>query len=328
MIRKQHMIKGACLVFFCCLSITVFADAPKLRSLELDCEVEANDIPDSASTLKVWFPQPPQTLYQQVQTLSLMPKDTLIAQDKTYNNKIIFYSFNHPKNSVKIKVKYKIYRYQYSKSTSPSFTQKDELSKYLVSNKLMIVSDEIRKIAAGITKGKNTAMEKARAIYDYVLDNVSYDKTIPGWGTGDTKRVCLLKAGNCTDFHSLFVSLARASNIPAKFVIGISLPKEHEGEVDNYHCWAEFYDEKLGWVPVDVSEAWKEKNKAGYYFGNINEDRVEFSQGRDIVLVPQCKCESLNYFFYPYAEVDGKSFKNIKVVFRFKDLTLRKGVED
>ena len=52
-------------------------------------------------------------------------------------------------------------------------------------------------------------------------------------------------------------SMARVSGIPAKFVVGFPLSKLSEGPVLGYHCWAEFYDEQIGWVPVDISEAWR-----------------------------------------------------------------------
>lgn len=307
-------------IFLCGILIPGYGDTPKFRSLELDCQIDAEDIPAGASDLKIWLPQPPQNSHQAIETLSVTPNDILIAQDKIYKNKIIFCSFNKPKEPVTVRIKYKIRRYEYSKPSNGNFKEEKDLSNYLISNRLMIVSNEIKQMSANIVKGKATTIQKAKAIYDYVLSNVSYDKTIPGWGKGDTRRVCLLWAGNCTDFHSLFISLARASNIPAKFVIGVSLPKQHEGELKDYHCWAEFYDEESGWVPVDISEAWKDKTKRGYYFGNIDEDRIEFSQGRDIALEPKCMCEPLNYFFYPYAQVNGEPFENVKIKFHFRDL--------
>jgi hypothetical protein len=74
-------------------------------------------------------------------------------------------------------------------------------------------------------------------------------------------------------------------------------------------------------VPVDISEAWKDKSKRQYYFGTLSEDRIEFSEGRDIVLEPSTNGGPLNYFLYPYVEVDGKNFENQDVSFRFKDTT-------
>ena len=71
-----------------------------------------------------------------------------------------------------------------------------------------------------------------------------------------------------------------------------------------YHCWAEFHDEKRGWLPVDASEA-KKKGMADAYFGTIPNDRIEFTARRDIVLSPPQRGEPLNDFVYPYAEAEG-----------------------
>jgi len=66
------------------------------------------------------------------------------------------------------------------------------------------------------------------------------------------------------------------------------------------------------WVPVDISRAWQERSKKEYYFGALDENRIEFSAGRDIVLTPAQKGGPLNYFIYPYAEIDCKEAYNIE----------------
>jgi len=319
-LRKYFIIF---LVFYLFLS-GAYAKVSKSRSIELDYEAAIQDIPPNTAELKIWLPYPPQTPYQKVEKVTVFPEEaTLLTYDNTYHNKIIYAYFKSPPDSVNIRVIYKVRRYadpgRFFKPLPARSNSDEDLAKYLISHKLMLVSPGIKKMAEDITKGKNTTIEKARAIYDYVFENVSYDKTMPGWGEGDTNRVCIIKAGNCTDFHSLFVSLARGCGIPAKFVMGLSIPREKEGEIKGYHCWAEFYDHQLGWIPVDVSEAAKDKTKKEYYFGSLNEDRVEFSQGRDIILEPPAHSGPLNYFIYPYVEIDGNNFKDVKTLFRFKD---------
>ena len=103
------------------------------------------------------------------------------------------------------------------------------------------------------------------------------------------------------------------------FIIGVPVPMEKEGTKRSYHCWAEFYIDDAGWIPVDISEAWKDKTKYVYYFGAIDENRVELTQGRDIVLHPTQKSEPLNYFVYPHVEIDGEVFEKMDVIFKFKD---------
>ena len=166
----------------------------------------------------------------------------------------------------------------------------------------------VRKIAADVTAGKTTALAKARAAYDYVRSTMRYDKPAgpgQGWGQGDIEWACDKKYGNCTDFHALFIGLMRASGIPARFSIGYSIPNGAGGDIPGYHCWADFYVDGVGWVPVDASEAWKHKEKAEYFFGHHDADRVQLATGRDVPL-PGARGAALNYFIYPYAEAaDG-----------------------
>jgi transglutaminase-like putative cysteine protease len=93
-----------------------------------------------------------------------------------------------------------------------------------------------------------------------------------------------------------------------------------EGDIPGYHCWAEFYIDGVGWVPVDASEASKNPAKRDYFFGTVDADRVMFTYGRDLRLSPDHKDQPLNYFIYPYAEVNGQAMKGLKTHFAFRDL--------
>jgi hypothetical protein len=113
-----------------------------------------------------------------------------------------------------------------------------------------------RSVAVG---GLNGA---AKVIYNVIDDALTYGKDKPGWGEGDSVWACESKTGNCTDFHSLFLSLARSRGIPAKFESGFLLPeKRGSGDAPGYHCWAKFRPEGKGWIPVDISEANKHPDK-------------------------------------------------------------------
>jgi len=320
----------AIFIFFV-LIFSIYANVPKHRDFIFDYELVIKDIPSEASEVKIWIPFPAEKSYQiiedEIEGSKWLSSTTY---DRKYRNKILYYTIKNPKDSsIKVSMRYKIKRYEYSHKPAAYVQQEAlsdvELNNYLLPSRLVTISPQVKELASGITQGKDTTIDKARAIYDYVFKNVSYDKTIPGWGWGDTERVCLLKSGNCTDFHSLFISLARASGIPAKFVMGVLLPKKNKGSLKSYHCWAEFYAEGFGWIPIDISEAWKDKSKYEYHFGTIDENRVEFTQGRDIVLEPPQKNTPLNYFIYPYVEIDGKVFENVDTTFVVQDNNLKGG---
>jgi len=184
------------------------------------------------------------------------------------------------------------------------------------------MSPRVRELARRITYGNTTPQAKARAIYDYIVNTMTYDKTVPGWGNGDTERACDVAKGNCTDFHSLFMSLARAEGIPARFVIGFPLKPEAEGTVPGYHCWAEFYAPDRGWIPVDASDASRstDPKRREYLFGHLDPDRIEFTVGRDLRLDPPPCAETLNYFIYPYAEGDGRALTPVAIRLEYKNL--------
>jgi transglutaminase-like putative cysteine protease len=176
-------------------------------------------------------------------------------------------------------------------------------------------------LAAKVTQGKTQPLDKAHAIYDYVFTTMRYDKTGEGWGRGDVLYACDAKKGNCTDFHSLFIAMARSQAIPARFEIGFPLPPDkHSAEVAGYHCWADFYIEGKGWIPVDISEAWKHPEKRDYFFGSHDVNRVQFSMGRDLRLNPAQDGKPRNYFVYPYVEVDGQEYPNVSLAFSFADV--------
>ena len=95
-----------------------------------------------------------------------------------------------------------------------------------------------------------------------------------------------MKYGNCTDFHALFIGLMRASGIPARFSIGYSIPVGESGELTGYHCWADFYLDGLGWVPVDASEAWKHAEQRDYFFDSGHARRMNVvDTGPDVVRI-------------------------------------------
>lgn len=202
-----------------------------------------------------------------------------------------------------------------------------EREQYLAPNTLVPVGHEIlQPILAEIheMRSDDTPAATARAIYDWVVDNVEYKKVGSGWGNGDTFWACNERYGNCTDFHALFVSLARSEGIPARFEIGFPIPQDREsGEIGGYHCWVQFYLPSQGWVPIDASEAAKHPQKRELYFGSQPADRIHFTTGRDLVLSEGSASMPLNYFIYPYVEVDAMPSRlRLETRFSYKEVAL------
>ncbi len=138
------------------------------------------------------------------------------------------------------------------------------------------------------------------------------------FGNGNAEYACKIGVGNCTDFHSYFLSLSRTLGVPGRFHIGFLLPETEpaSGSLDGYHCWADFYQPGVGWVPVDISEADKFPHKADYYFGTLDNDRVRFTSGRDILL-DGYSGGPVNFFIYPVMEHEGRPVQAFMTRFRF-----------
>ena len=139
------------------------------------------------------------------------------------------------------------------------------------------------------------------------------------FGNGNSLYACDIGVGNCTDYHSYFMSLARTLEIPARFHMGFPIPVGNEGTIGGYHCWADYYVEDEGWYPVDISEADKAPNKKDYFFGTVSENRVEMMVGRDFILEGYGE-ETVNLFIYPLLEIDDVPSTSFTKYFTYKNI--------
>jgi transglutaminase-like putative cysteine protease len=194
----------------------------------------------------------------------------------------------------------------------------------LAPSRFVVVNDEIRAIAARTTAGKDGTIARARALYDWVYEHMQYDKSVPGWGLGDIPYCLKVGKGNCTDFHTLFIALARASGIPARWNIGFPLAYGDgrtapvtDQAVAGYHCWAEFFAPGAGWIPVDISEARKHPELKDYFFGHLSGNRILVSRARGFVL--GADPTERNYLVYPVARVDGADASAVTWKFTYSD---------
>jgi len=267
------------------------------------------DVPAGLKSMTVWIPLPVSRGGQTISDVRIdSPLKWMQTSEGTFGDRYAYTKISHPAaGDFMVKVHFRGTRSEVTTAKLPETrASKAQLARALKADKLVTLSPRVKKLANEVTAGKTGTIAQAHAIYDYLLATMKYDKTVPGWGHGDTERACDIKAGNCTDFHSLFMSMARAKGIPARFVIGFPMTSD-KGTVTGYHCWAEFYVKGKGWIPVDPSEASKSTDAArrAYLFGNLDPDRVQFTMGRDLVLTPPT-AEPLNYFIYPHAESNGK----------------------
>jgi transglutaminase-like putative cysteine protease len=291
------------------------------RSFEFHYGATIKDLPEN-ETVRVWFPIPQSSPQQTVNVREmLVPGNLQIAFDETYHNKIGFFEVaKRSISEIKFQIDYDVLRNEAKTGATPQALPPDQRALFLRANQLVPVEGRPLQLLEE-KRMPNNGLEAGHLIYDIVNSNMRYDKSVPGYGQGDVLRACDAHAGNCTDFHSLFISLARSQQIPARFEIGFLLPPVSEnqksGKIAGYHCWAWFHTPENGWVPVDISEASKNPSLREYCFGNLTADRIAFSTGRDIKLSPQSKSEPLNFFIYPHVEVNGQPWPPEKVALDF-----------
>jgi transglutaminase-like putative cysteine protease len=204
---------------------------------------------------------------------------------------------------------------------------------YTAPTELLPTDGIVRTTALEVTKGTKTDVAKARAIYEWVVDNTYRDPKTRGCGWGDIKS--MLESGNlggkCGDLNAMFVGLARAAGLPARDIYGVRVaPSKHgykslgAGSPDitkAQHCRAEFFAEGYGWVPVDPADVRKVilEEPPGKLaiddpkvvaarkrlFGSWEMNWLAYNMGHDIAL-PGSSGPRLPYLMYTNAETGGE----------------------
>ncbi|PNU20976.1 transglutaminase [Geothermobacter hydrogeniphilus] len=194
-------------------------------------------------------------------------------------------------------------------------------SRYLGATSMGPIDGPVKALTDQIVAGKKTNLEKARAIYDWTVDNTFRDPNTRGCGLGNVPRLLDRPGGKCADISSIYVALARSAGIPAREILGIRLGKKDGQDITGWqHCWAEFYQPGYGWVPVDPADVRKAMLKQNLklddpqvaklredFWGGVDAYRVRLSEGRDIELNPPQQGPAVNYLMYPFAQVGGKT---------------------
>lgn len=263
-------------------------------------------LPKISGTARMWLPLAASDRFQTVEITSIkVPGKQSTLKDPEQGNKVLFLELGPEDSGKNVEIRYQVKRLEKAAYAAP----KPDPGKYLNPDRLVPKSEDFQRIAKQVVKGKKGDLVRARALYDHVIDRLRYIKVGKGWGKGDAVYACNARTGNCTDFHSYFIALARAVGIPARFAIGAAIPSErNDGGVDGYHCWAEFFADGKWW-PVDISEGDKYSSLATYYFGHHPANRFELSRGRDLVVEPGPASGPINFLAYPVLEIGGKPAK-------------------
>jgi transglutaminase-like putative cysteine protease len=271
-------------------------------------------LPQLSAPARMWLPLAQSDRFQTVQVEGIRaPVEWRELDDRAHGNKVLFLTASPAESGRTVEIKYRVRRLE----KAAYVAQEPMTQKYLNPERLVPESEDFRSLAEEATRGRTTDLMRARALYDHVIDRMRYMKYGTNWGVGDATRACDARTGNCSDFHAYFIALARAIGIPARLAIGAAIPSErNDGRIDGYHCWAEFHADGKWW-PVDISEADKYSGLATYYFGHHPANRIELSQGRDLVVDPLPASGPINLLAYPVLEIGGTPVKaETEFVFR------------
>jgi transglutaminase-like putative cysteine protease len=196
-------------------------------------------------------------------------------------------------------------------------------------------------------------IEKARAIYQWIVDNTFRDAKVRGCGIGDIAAMLRTDnlGGKCADLNTLFVGLARAAGLPARDIYGIRVAPSRFGykslganaEVISkaQHCRSEVYLAGFGWVPVDAADVRKvvlEEPPANLaiddprvvaarkaVFGSWETNWLAYNFAHDVDL-PGSRGPKLSFLMYPQGEIAGMRLdcldpENFKYTITAKELT-------
>ena len=141
------------------------------------------------------------------------------------------------------------------------------LRRCLQSTELIPLDGIVRRTAERAIGRVKDPLAQGKAIYEWVIENTSYDPLIKG--VGNANIASMLESGylngKSADIALLFVGLCRSLGIPARPVYGLRMDSSRLfgslGAVGNLsteqHCRAEFYTPGYGWIPVDPADVLK-----------------------------------------------------------------------
>ncbi|WP_202900390.1 transglutaminase-like domain-containing protein [Parvularcula oceani] len=208
-----------------------------------------------------------------------------------------------------------------------------ERSRFTAPTRLIPTDGIVAQTAAAITAGARSDLEKARRIYDWVVEKTARNPETRGCGLGDIASMLMMGdlTGKCADLNALYVGLARASGLPARDVYGLrvapsdfgydSLGAGSSDVTGAQHCRAEVFLSDFGWVPVDPADVRKvmleEEARALHLrdpqvraarsalFGAWEGNWVAYNFAHDVNL-PGADGADLPFLMYPQAETGGE----------------------
>ena len=259
------------------------------------------------------------------------------------NTRILVAEWGHMMPPPRLTVTMKVRTTDYTGPLTPNGrTRTPDLPAYLRPTKLIPLDGIVKQTSDAITKGLPNDYRKARAIYDWIVDNTARDPEVKGCGLGDIRGMLEMKnlSGKCADLNALFVGLARAAGLPARDLYGLRVAPSTQfaslgraggpstslraGNVTTaQHCRAEVWADNYGWIPVDPADVRKlmlEEKKSltdpnvvkarEALFGSWEMNWIAYNDAHDVAL-PGSTGKPLPFLMYPQAEAGGERLDSV-----------------
>ena len=295
---------------------------PLERRLRINFQCEVTKLPPGAKTVDLWIPMP-QT--DERQTVAWLNESDLsqgrVTTEPTFGNRLYYRRFDATATQLPYRVElvYDVHVREASVAAAKHLIDTsaevptDQFASYLSRTSMIPLDGPIADLALSLKLPEGQPLRTARAIYDQLVDRMTYNYLATGAGKGNAVWACDSKTGDCTDYHSVFIGICRWRGIPADHVFGLPLPPEKPaGDARFCHCWARFWVHDVGWVPIDASRADKYPQDRDYYFGTLGSTWITLAHGRDVILEPPQQGPPLNMLHGPVAEVDGQPFEGFR----------------
>ena len=318
-------------------SIPAFADALQTSADWRNFEVTARvEVLKPSGVTHIWLPAAliRDTPFQRTRANEFRAEGGAVKFSKDKPKALGIVSATYPANAKPVltltsQVSLKNYAVDLSASGRAPHVSKEELGYFLQPTRYVPTDGIVKETALKATAGATTELEKARAIYDWVVDNTFRDPKVRGCGRGDIRF--MLESGDmggkCADLNALYVGLARSVGLPARHVYGLRIAKSDLGynslglatdkATKAQHCRTEVYLREYGWVPVDPADVRKVVleeppgnrplsdemvSKARQrLFGSWEMNWMAYNYAQDIAL-PGSDKQPIVYFMYPQAE--------------------------
>jgi transglutaminase-like putative cysteine protease len=352
---KQGITASAGLALAGIPELARFASAqegPKWRSFEVVTRVE---VTDPVGAVRAWVPVPllNSTDYfkRQGDTWTGNYKAVRSVQYDKYGTGLIFAEWSAGEKAPVLEVTSRFV----TRDRSVDLTKKADSA--IKEDKAVLhyfrqPSKLIRTTSRGIVAGHKSDVDKARAIYEWIVENTFRDPKVKGCGIGDISTMLQTGylGGKCADLNALYVGLARAAGLPARDAYGIRVASSSEfkslGKADDItgaqHCRADVYLNGYGWVPVDPADVRKvvlEENLPGEQlplddpkvkkaraklFGAWEMNWLLYNYSHDVKL-PHSNGPELGYLMYPQTETangrkDSLDPKNFSYTIKAKEV--------